>query len=155
MKEIYLLLDNIRSLYNVGAIFRTADASRVSKIYLSGISGVEKFGTEVRLHPKLHKTALAGIEVPWEYVDEPLLKLKELKKQGVQLVSLEITEKSLDFRKAEYKFPLCLVVGHETLGVNDEINQMADVVIKIPMLGKGTSMNVSVATGIALYEIIK
>lgn len=152
-KEIYLLLDNIRSVYNVGSIFRTAEAAGVEKIYLAGISGVEKFSNTVQLNPKVAKTALEGIKVPWEYVADPLEKLIEMKKAGIQLVSLELTAKSVDYRKAEYKFPLCLVVGHEREGVDDKINQIADLIIQIPMLGAGKSLNVSIATAVALYNL--
>lgn len=154
MKNIYILVDNVRSLHNVGSIFRTAEAVGVKKIFLSGISGIEKFGDTVKLNPRLEKTALEGLNLPWEYSEDALTKLIELKKSGVQIVSLELTPKSVDYRKASYKFPLCLVVGHETLGVSDEINKIADLVIQIPMLGKGKSLNVSVATAIALYQII-
>lgn len=153
MKDIYLFLDNIRSAYNVGAIFRTAEAVGVKKIYLAGISGVEKFSDTVKLNPKVEKTALEGINLNWEYVADPLTKLSELKSRGVQIVSLELTPKSIDFRKMNYQFPLCLVVGHERVGVNDKINQIADQVVQIPMKGKGRSLNVAIATAIALYEI--
>ena len=152
-KEVYILLDSVRSLYNVGSIFRTADAVGVKKIYLAGISGVEKFGETVKLNPRLAKTALEGLNVPWEYCEDAATKLKGLKKDGVQIVSLELTPKSVDYKSANYKFPLCLVVGHETLGVRDEINELAASIIHIPMLGKGKSLNVSIAAAIALYEI--
>lgn len=152
MKEIYLLIDNVRSLYNVGSIFRTSEAVGVKKIFLCGISAIEKFGETVRLNPRLAKTALEGLMVPWEYSENSLTKLKKLQKDGVQIVVLELTPKSVDFRKASYKFPLCLVVGHETLGVSSEINRMADLLIQIPMQGKGKSLNVAVATAVALYE---
>lgn len=155
MKEIYILLDNVRSIFNVGSIFRTAEAVGVKKIYLAGISGVEKFGETIKLNPRVEKTALEGLKVPWEYTEDSLTKLKELKDSGVQVVSLELTESSVDFRKASYSFPLCLVVGHERQGISDEINEVADLIIQIPMKGEGKSLNVSVATAVALYEIIE
>lgn len=152
-KEIYVLLNNVRSLYNVGAIFRTAEAADVKKIYLTGISGVEKFGQVAKLHPKVSKTALEGIKIPWEYQEDPIDLIKRLKENSVQIVSLELTEASVPYNKADYKFPLCLVVGHETRGVDGEINNLADLVVQIPMLGEGKSLNVSVATAVALYHL--
>lgn len=153
-KEIYLLLDNIRSAYNVGAIFRTAEAVGVKKIYLSGISGVEKFSDTVKLNPKVAKTALEGINVPWEYTENTIEKLNALKNKGVQIVSLELTEKSVDYKKANYKFPLCLVVGHEREGVSSQVNEIADLIIQIPMQGIGKSLNVSVALAVALFNLL-
>jgi len=152
-KDIYLFLDSIRSLYNVGAILRTAEAVGVKKVFLGVYSGIERIGNKVQLHPKLAKTALDGLTVDWEFVENPLEKLKHLKKQGFQIVSLEQTPSSLHYKKALYKFPLCLVVGHEREGVNPQINSISDLIVSIPMFGKGKSLNVSVATGIALYEI--
>lgn len=153
MKEIYVLIDNVRSIYNVGSIFRTCEAVKVKKIFLCGISGVEKFGDTVKLNPRLAKTALEGINTPWEYAKDSLTKIQELKKSKIQIVALELTPKSVDFRKANYEFPLCLVVGHETLGISNKINAMAGLLIQIPMKGKGKSLNVSVATAVALYQI--
>lgn len=152
-KKIYVLIDNIRSVYNVGSIFRTSGAAGVSKIFLSGISGVEKFGQKAKLHPKVLKTALDGASVPWEYCEDSVKKLKELKGMGVEIISLEITDKSQDHTKVKYNLPLCLIVGHERLGVQDSLLKVTDKIISIPMMGKGKSLNVSVATGISLFEI--
>jgi tRNA G18 (ribose-2'-O)-methylase SpoU len=153
VKELYLLVDNVRSVYNVGSIFRTCGAVGISKIFLSGISGVEKFGQKVRLHPKVLKTALDGANVPWEYCADPVKKLKKLKEMSVEIISLEITDKSQNYTKVKYSTPLCLVVGHERSGVQDSLLKAADKIISIPMMGKGKSLNVSVATGVALFEI--
>lgn len=152
-RSVYILLDDVRSAYNVGSIFRTAEAVGVSKILLSGISGVEKFGNSVKLNPRVSKTALEGKSVPWEYTENPIKTLKQLKADGVKIVSLELTPQSQNFNEASYNFPLCLVVGHEREGVKEEINDLADLKIQIPMFGKGKSLNVSVAAAIALYRI--
>lgn len=152
-KDFYLLIDNVRSVYNVGSIFRTAEAVGVKKIFLGGISGVEKFGTSVKINPKIAKTALEGINLPWEHSENSFEKIKALKKEGIGIVSLEILPESVDFRQAKYQFPLCLVVGHERFGVDEQINHIADQTIQIPMFGGGKSLNVAVAAAVALYQI--
>lgn len=142
-------MDNVRSLYNVGAIFRTADGAGVSKVFLSGITGRPP-------HREIRKVALGAEEnVPWEYVPESTPLIKKLKQEGVQIVVLESTDQSVMYDKTEYNFPLCLVVGHEYNGVSPEVIAMADAVIRIPMKGAKISLNVAVAFGVAVYEIIK
>lgn len=146
---LYALVENVRSLYNVGAIFRTADGAGVSKIFLSGITGCPP-------HREIRKVALGAEEnIPWEYVPDPAPFLKKLKEKGVRIVVLEATDSSVIYHHAQYRFPLCLVVGHEYNGVSRETIELADLLIKIPMRGEKISLNVSVAFGIAVYEIIK
>lgn len=147
-RPVTVLLDNIRSLYNVGSIFRTADAAGVEKLILTGISGVPP-------RAEIHKAALgAEATVPWEYVQQPLDALRRLKKAGYKIVVLEHTDSGQDFHFAGYHFPLCLVVGHEITGVSDEVVAYADMAVEIPMFGLKQSLNVSVAFGIAIYEIM-
>lgn len=146
---LYALVENVRSLYNVGAIFRTADGAGVSKIFLSGITGCPP-------HREIRKVALGAEEnVTWEYVPNAVPFLKKLKEEGVQIVVLEATDSSVLYHEAEYRFPLCLVVGHEYNGVSPEAIELADLLIRIPMKGEKISLNVSVAFGIAVYEILK
>lgn len=146
---LYTLVENVRSLYNVGAIFRTADGAGVSRIFLSGITGCPP-------HREIRKVALGAEEnIPWEYVPEAVPFLSKLKSEGVEIVVLEATESSLPYDEITYHFPLCLVVGHEYHGVSAEVLETADRVIRIPMRGAKISLNVSVAYGIAVYEIIK
>ncbi len=145
---IYALLDNIRSLYNVGSIFRTSDAVRLNKLYLTGITG----------HPprrEIDKTALGAVEtVPWLYEEDPLSILQSLKKEGVKIIVLEHTSESKPYNEIPYQFPLCLVVGNEVFGVRDEIIELADQAIEIPMYGSKQSLNVTIAYGIVIYEIL-
>jgi len=142
---IYLILDNIRSLYNVGAMFRTADACLVEKIYLCGITGTPP-------RKEIDKTALSTVEfVPWEYREDVVELCKELKEQGTQLVALEQCYESVDYRKTDYSFPLALIVGHEIEGVNDQALKLCDMAISLPMLGMANSLNVATACGISLY----
>jgi len=145
---ISVLLDNIRSLYNVGSIFRTADAARVDRLYLTGITGTPP-------RKEIDKTALGAVEsVPWEYHSSPVSLIKSLKNQGIAIVVLEHTDNSISYKKLEYKFPLCLIVGNEVFGVQEEIIALADDAIEIPMFGVKQSLNVSVAFGVVIYEIL-
>ncbi len=147
--SVYALVENVRSLYNVGAIFRTADGAGVSKIFLTGITGQPP-------HREIRKVALGAEEnVPWEYYPDSVELVEKLRKQNVQIVVLESTEKSILYNRAHYQFPLCLVVGHEYNGVSQEVIQKSDLSIKIPMKGVKISLNVAVAFGIAVYEIMK
>lgn len=148
-RAIYALADNIRSMHNVGALFRTADGAGVAKLFLCGISACPP-------RPEIRKTSLGAEEaVVWEYVPSAVQAVAALKAQGVQIVVLEHTDCSYDFRLALYRFPLCLVVGHEQHGVSEEVIALADLAVEIPMAGVKESLNVSVAFGIAVYEIAR
>ncbi len=148
-KEIYLVLHNVRSRENVGSIFRTADAAGVLKIYLCGI-------TPTPPHDKISKTALgAETYVSWEYCKQIHILLKKLKKDRINVVGLEQTKESVDLFKLKPKFPLALVVGNEVNGLSPQILKYCDKKIAIPMYGKKESLNVSVAAGIALYQLIR
>ncbi len=142
------LLDNIRSLYNVGSIFRTADAVRLQKLYLTGITGYPP-------RKEIDKTALGAVEtVPWEYTKDSVPLVRRLKAQGVRIVVLEHTSESRSFREVSYQFPTCLVVGNEVFGVSDELIDLADQAIEIPMFGSKQSLNVTIAFGIVVYEML-
>ncbi|MFQ5584970.1 MAG: TrmH family RNA methyltransferase, partial [Calditrichia bacterium] len=112
---LFVLLDNIRSLYNVGSIFRTADAVRAEKLILTGITG----------HPprkEIDKTALGASEtVPWEYHKKAVDVVKKLKLKGTPIVILEHTDNVFNYNKFDYQFPVCLVLGNEVFGVQDEL----------------------------------
>jgi len=145
----YVLLDNIRSVHNVGAMFRTADATLVKKIFLSGFTATPP-------REDIAKTALVTLKsVPWEYHQDPIKLVNDLKKQGVKIVSLEITDESIDYTATCYNFPLLLIVGNELTGIRDELIDISDISVKIPMLGKANSLNVATSFGIALYEILR
>ncbi len=141
------LADNIRSLHNVGSLFRSADAVGLQHLYLCGITA----------HPprdEIRKTSLGAEEsVPWSHHPNPLPLLNELKASGVQLVALELTTESADFRIAPYRFPLCFIVGNEYSGIRDEVLQLCELAVEIPMHGIKHSLNVSVSFGILAYEI--
>lgn len=145
---VYVLLDNIRSLYNVGSIFRTADAARVKKLILTGITGKPP-------RKEIDKTALGASEtVPWEYNISAEDALKHLKKQGIPIIILEHTDSNVEYRKMDYPFPCCLALGNEVYGIQEEILSLADACIEIPMFGTKHSLNVSVAFGVVIYEML-
>lgn len=158
-QEIYLILDRIRSLYNVGSLFRTADAFGVKKIYLCGYTGAPP-------RKEISKVALGAEKtVPWGKRGTTWKVVEELKSKGVQVAVLENISRtvlknhkglSLKYRVINQfhpRFPIALIVGNEVNGISHGTLERADVVVEIPMLGKKESLNVVVAAGIALYHI--
>jgi len=142
-----ILAYNIRSLWNIGSFFRTADAFAVSHIYLTGYTAQPP-------REEISKTALGAEKwIPWSYEREPKKIINELKKKGYQIVGLELSKQSGRLDEFKTSNPVCLVVGHEILGVPKEILKICDNVVHIPMRGKKESLNVSVALGIALYQL--
>ena len=146
-REIYLICQNIRSLFNVGSIFRTADTFGVKKIYLCGITGQPP-------NPKIAKVALgAENSVPWEYSRNTVGIIKKLKSAGVQIVALEQSKKSIPINKFRPRYPVALVIGNEVSGVSPPILKISDQIIEIPMLGAKESLNVVQAMAIGLYVL--
>jgi len=145
--EIHIVLDNIRSAFNVGSIFRTADgAGSVKKIYLCGMT------TDVN-NPKLDKTALGATEmIPSEHYDETIEAIEEIKDQGIPIYSIELTEDAQDFQKIKYPEKIAFVFGHEKRGIQDEILERTEKRIYIPMRGLKESLNVANCASIILYE---
>ena len=146
------VLDNIRSLYNVGSIFRTADAFGFEKIYLSGYTPGPIGEKKKR---EIHKTALGAEEfIEWEKFGKTWKLLENLKKQGFYIVGLETDKKAINISKFNSqisKKKMVLVVGNEVKGLSKEVLKRCDKIVKIPMLGKKESLNVSVAFGVAAY----
>ncbi len=147
---IWVLLDNIRSLYNVGSIFRSCDGARISKLILCGFTP----------HPprkEIEKTALGATRsVPWEYVRDPVEAIASVKSRGIRVCVLEQAEASRPYHSVSRDlFPLCLVVGNEITGVSERIMREADLSVDIPMFGMKQSLNAAVALGIALYELVR
>lgn len=143
----YVVVDNVRSLENVGSIFRTADALGVTKIFLCGISGKPP-------HQKISKTALGAEKtIPFEYHKQTWRLVEKLKKEGIHIISLEQHKKAIDYQKLNVKFPLALVIGNEVKGVSKKVLELSDKIIFLPMKGQKESLNVSVAFGVAGYQI--
>ncbi|MBI5621764.1 RNA methyltransferase [Candidatus Falkowbacteria bacterium] len=144
-QPLYFILQNIRSLYNVGSLFRSADGLGVDKIFLCGYTGTPP-------RKEISKTALgAETTVPWEHHHQTARLIKQLKKDGVQIVALELTKGAVDLKTFKPKFPLAIILGNEVLGITPAILKLADAVVQIPMRGGKESLNVSVAGGIAGY----
>ncbi|HCA43718.1 MAG TPA: RNA methyltransferase [Bacteroidetes bacterium] len=146
---VVVLCDNIRSIYNVGSIFRTSDGAFIEKLYLCGYTP----------HPprkEIDKVALgATLSVPYEYYKNPIEALEKIKEMGYKLCALEQTDRSIDYKEIKIEdFPLCLVIGNEISGVSNEIIERCEMSIEIPMYGVKQSLNVSVSYGIAIFELI-
>jgi len=148
-------------LENIGSIFRTADATGVSKIFLCGISGTPpRSGFSAwrknlaTLHPKIAKAALGADQtIPFEYHAQTWRLIQKLKKEGVQIVALEQGRHAVDYRKFKPTFPLALIVGNEVKGISKKVLASADDIIFLPMTGRKESLNVAVAFGISAYNI--
>lgn len=148
-RPIYVIADNIRSLHNVGSLFRTSEAVGIEKLYLVGISGTPP-------RKEISKTAIGAEEnVPWEYHADIIPLLNYFKSQNIPIVVLEHTNRSQSFQSVNYTFPLCLVVGNEVDGISEHVMDYADMAVDIPMFGMKQSLNVSVAYGIMLYELTR
>jgi len=158
-KQLFLILHNIRSAYNVGAIFRSADGAGVTKIYLSGYTAMPCTADKIdKTSPEkmIEKTALgAQHSVAWEKIENLDALLEKLKNENVRLVGLEKTDQAIEIKKYSPAFPMALILGHEVDGVTNDILEKCQDVIVIPMRGKKESLNVSVAAGIAMYDLLK
>jgi tRNA G18 (ribose-2'-O)-methylase SpoU len=161
---IVAVLDDIRSLENVGLIFRLCDAALVEKLYLCGITGYPPLPmgdprppwVAERAGRVINKTAIHTVQyVPWEYRPSALEVVRELKQRGVQIVSLEQTTASAVYTEVSYRFPVCLVLGHEREGVDEAILAESDLIVEIPMYGIGNSLNVATAFAIVVYELLR
>jgi|TARA_B100001741_G_scaffold305600_1_gene298015 tRNA G18 (ribose-2'-O)-methylase SpoU len=143
---ISILVENVRSVHNVGSIFRSADGFGAEKIYLSGYTACPP-------RDDLSKTALgADKSVRWEHFQSPIDAAKNIINKGISLVLLEQTVTSKSIYDLEWSFPLCFIVGNEVEGVSEELAKLATIHAEIPMRGIKQSLNVSVSTGVAGYE---
>lgn len=153
-KEIYIVLDNIRSAHNVGSIFRTADAAGVSRVFLCGIT--PKPGQQGKAGRELAKTALGAEEyVLWEHRKNTLKLVEKLKQEGIFVAALEQSKRAVPYTKFRPRFPLAVVIGSEIKGISRAILNRIDAVVEIPMYGKKESLNVAVAAGILLFSLRK
>lgn len=147
-RRLCLLAHNVRSLWNVGSFFRTSDAFGVEKIYLTGY-------TPTPPRREISKTALGAEEfVPWEHQEDPKDAIDYLKSDGWRIVALEQTGDAVDLESYDPPEKVVLIVGHEVTGVPQEILDLCDDKVHIPMQGKKESLNVSVAAGIALSSLV-
>lgn len=149
---IYFVLDEVMDTYNIGSLFRLADAVGASKVYLTGAM---EYPPSSRIH-----TAAVGTEnwVPWEKQNSALEVIKELKKQGVQIIAVEQDHRSISYKllTAEIiRFPVAIVVGHETNGVSKEVLDNADLIVELPMMGINNSLNVWGSAAVITYKILE
>jgi len=153
---IYIILDNVLDTYNVGAIFRLADAVAAEKIFLCG-------ETETPPNPKIKKASVGTWKwIPWEYCQTTREAINGLRSEGgkweasaIQIVALEQHPKSIPYNKAKYEFPLAVVVGNESFGIAKEVLKMVDLIVEIPMFGVNKSLNVVVSGGVVLFKIME
>lgn len=147
---IYIVLDNVLDTYNVGAIFRLADAVAAKKVILCG-------ETETPPNTRIKKASINTTEwVPWEYNKSTVNAIKKLKEEvsDVKVISIEQDEKSVPFEIINYEFPVAFVVGNETRGISSDVLKLSDTIVELPMFGVNTSLNVMVSLGIVLYQSI-
>ena len=152
MSHVYIILHNIRSVHNVGSIFRTADAVGVSKVYLTGFTPtpVDRFG---RTRKDMAKVSLGAEKtVPWEYCKRIDALLERLKKERVWRVAVEQAESSVDYRRVRTKKKTAFLFGNEVTGLSHAVLARVDSIVEIPMRGVKESLNVSVAVGIMLFS---
>jgi tRNA G18 (ribose-2'-O)-methylase SpoU len=155
MPQTYLLLDNIRSVHNVGSIFRTAETLGINKIYCVGTTPtpLDRFGKKRK---DFAKVALGAEElVVWEYVEDPIILVKRLKKEGFEIIAIEQNKESVDYKDVRLKDKSLVILGNEVEGVSESLLRLADIIAEIPLRGKKESLNVAVVAGIALFRMLK
>lgn len=144
-----VLLDNVRSMYNVGAFFRAADGVGLQRLCLCGITS----------HPPkkaISKTALGAEEaVIWEHDWDAVKVTEEMRRAGFEIAAIETTSRSIDLFDWQPRFPVCVAFGHEVEGLQPKLLEIADLHVSIPMLGKKKSLNVATAAGVVLYELLR
>lgn len=145
---VIIILPDIRSTYNTGSFFRTADGAGVEKIYLTGITAPPP-------HPHLIKVSLGAEDsVPWEQKEDVNALIQDLKKDNWQIVAVEQTKDSVDYKDIEYSDKVALLFGNEVEGLVQEILDQADLIVDLPMRGEKESLNVSIAGGIMIYHLL-
>ncbi len=145
--NIYIILDSLKCAHNIGCILRLADCLLVKKVFICG-------DTILPPNRKI-KAGSRGAEkwVPWQYEKDATKITKELKSQGIEIVAVEVTDNSLDYRKYKPQEAVCLIFGREYDGVSQELIDLADVSIHLPLLGMSNSLNVSTAASVILYDV--
>lgn len=146
---IYLVIDEVLDTYNIGSLFRLADAVAMKKVFLCG---------EMEYPPsiKIHRAAIGTQNwVPWEKKDSTLEVVKELKKSGVQIVAIEQAKKAISYKDFTPKFPVALVAGHETKGVKKQVLSEVDTIVELPMLGINKSFNVWGSAAVVAYKLLE
>ncbi len=148
-RPIHIVLDNLRSAFNVGSIFRLADAARAAEVVPCGYTAFPP-------HHKLEQTSLGTTDsVPWRRFDTIAEALTDLKQRGVRLVAVETARSAAPYHRFDHRFPVALVLGNEALGVSEAALRMCDAVVEIPVFGYKNSVNVATAAGVVLYDVLR
>ncbi len=153
-RDVYIILHNIRSTHNVGAIFRTADAAGISKIFLTGYTPtpLDRFGKE---RSDIAKAALGAEKtVLWEQLKNVNTLIKKFQKDSVRIIAVEQSSQSVDYKKVKITGPTAFVFGNEVSGISKSVLEKCNVVAEIPMRGKKESLNIAVSVGVALFRIL-
>jgi len=146
---VSVLLENVRSMYNVGSFFRTADAAGIEALHLCGFTGYPP-------KKEISKTALGADEtVPWDHTRDAMDRVKELRSRGYEIAAIETSTRSVDLFDWVPHFPVCLLFGHEVDGLTEPLREFADTHVRIPMLGQKHSLNVATAGGVVIYELLR
>jgi 23S rRNA (guanosine2251-2'-O)-methyltransferase len=148
---VYIILDNVMDTYNIGSVFRLADAVAAEKVILCG-------ETETPPHTRIKKASINTTEwVAWEYAETAGKAIKDLriKNKDLKVIAVEQDVRSVSYDKVDYQFPIALIVGHETTGVSREVLDMCDQIVEIPMWGVNKSLNVMVSLGIVLFKVME
>lgn len=148
-QPIVFVLDDVQDTFNVGALFRVADAVAAERVFLCG-------QTPTPPNPRIHKAAV-GTEhwVPWEYRDNILELIGELKTQGKTIIAVEQHPQSVSYAELRAQLPVALIVGHETLGISEKVLERADVIVELPMLGVTRSLTVAAAAAVVAYKLLE
>lgn len=149
--NIYIILDNVLDTYNVGAVFRLADAVAAKKIYLCGY-------TETPPNPRIKKASINTWQLTeWEHFQETRDAINDLrlKIKDIKIIAVEQTEGSIDYTKANYSYPIALIIGNETHGVSKEVLELCDQTVELPMFGINVSLNTMVSLAIVLYKVLE
>ena len=150
-QDIYIILDNVLDTYNIGSIFRLADAVAAKKIYLCD-------GSETPPNHRIKKASINTTEwVEWEYFEKTSQAIKDLRSKikGLQIIAIEQSETSVLYDQFDFQFPIAFVVGHESDGISQEVLTLCDGVVELPMFGVNISLTVMVSLGVVLYQVIK
>jgi len=150
-QEIYIILDDVLDTYNIGSIFRLADAVGAKKIYLCR-------GSETPPNTRIQKASVGTWQwVDWEYFADTKSAIENLKLkiENLRVIGVELDKRAIDYTKANYSLPVALVVGHESDGISEEVLSMCDQIVQLPQLGINKSLNVMVSLGIVLYQVLE
>lgn len=148
-KEVVVIAENIQYARNVASLFRILDAVKAKELILTGISQKPPFGKELQKVSR-HKE----LSLPWKYFEHPGNEINKFKKQGYEIIALEITDNSVHYAKRKYSSKVCIVIGNETYGVTKGTLEKADSSVYLPMYGKGASLNVTMSLVVLCYHIL-